>query len=186
MNPILSKAISLSRFPLAALIVLKHYYTPDIAAETLNGSIAEYPIYHYVGEFTKGVFPAMAVPLFFFISGYLYFNKVELKGDKSFSLTLWKHKTYGRIKSLLIPYLSWNLIVLLFYFATQQLTGHSDIMAKEGYKLIADYNLMDYGKALYALDSTGMPIDGPLWFIRDLFIVSAFITPPHLLYNQVF
>lgn len=186
MNPTLSKAIGLLRFPLAALIVLKHYYTPDISAKTLSGGIAEYPIYHYVGEFTKGVFPAMAVPLFFFISGYLYFNKIELNGDKCFSLTLWKHKTYSRIKSLLIPYLSWNLIVLLLYFAVQQIAGNSEVMAKDGYKLIADYSLMDYGKAFYALDSTGMPIDGPLWFIRDLFIVSAFITPPHIPCNQIF
>lgn len=179
MNRTLSKSISLLRFPLAALIVLKHYYTPDISAEAIGG-VDEYQWYHYIGEFTKGVFPAIAVPLFFFISGYLYFNKLDLHGDSSYDFGVWKRKTRGRLKSLLIPYLSWNLLVLLLYFIAQQLTGDSTIMAKDGYKLIADYNLLDYGKAFFAIDSTGMPIDGPLWFIRDLFIVSVFITPPFI------
>lgn len=48
MNPTLSKAIGLLRFPLAALIVLKHYYRPDIAAKTLDGGIALYRIYRMV------------------------------------------------------------------------------------------------------------------------------------------
>lgn len=177
MNQTLSKSINLLRFPLAALIVLKHYYTPDISAEVIGG-VDEYQWYHYIGEFTKGVFPAIAVPLFFFISGYLYFNKLDLHGDSSYDFGVWKRKTRGRLRSLLIPYLSWNLLVLLLYFIAQQLTSNSTVMAKDGYKLIADYNLLDYGKAFFAIDSTGMPIDGPLWFIRDLFIVSVFITPP--------
>lgn len=176
MNQTLSKSISLLRFPLAVLIVLKHYYTPDISAEVIGG-VGEYQWYHYIGEFAKGVFPAIAVPLFFFISGYLYFNKLELYGKPSYDFGVWKRKTQGRLKSLLIPYLSWNLLVLLLYFIAQQLTSDSTVMAKDGYKLIADYNLLDYGKAFFAIDSTGMPIDGPLWFIRDLFIVSVFITP---------
>ena len=176
MNQTLSKSISLLRFPLAALIVLKHYYTPDISAAAIGG-VDEYQWYHYIGEFTKGVFPAIAVPLFFFISGYLYFNKLDLHGDSSYDFNVWKMKTRGRLKSLLIPYISWNLLVLLLYFIAQQLTSNSTVMAKDGYKLIVDYNLLDYGKAFFAIDSTGMPIDGPLWFIRDLFIVSVFITP---------
>ena len=171
------KTISWLRFPLAALIVLKHYYTPDISAEAVGGS-DELMFYHYIGEFTQGVFPAIAVPLFFFISGYLYFNKLELTGTQGYSFSIWKKKTQGRIKSLLIPYLSWNLLVLALYYITQCLTGGSDVMTKDGYKLIADYGIADYAKAVYAIDSTGMPIDGPLWFIRDLFIVSVLITPP--------
>lgn len=185
MNATLSKTISWLRFPLAALIVLKHYYTPDISAEAVGGA-DELMVYHYIGEFTKGVFPAIAVPLFFFISGYLYFNKLELTGTQGYSFSIWKKKTQGRIKSLLIPYLSWNLLVLALYYITQCLTGGSDVMTKDGYKLIADYGIADYAKAVYAIDSTGMPIDGPLWFIRDLFIVSVFITPPHLAHNQIF
>lgn len=176
MNQTLSKSISILRFPLAALIVLKHYYTPDISAEAI-GDVGAFQWYHYVGEFTNGIFPAIAVPLFFFISGYLYFNKLELYGKPNYDLGVWKRKTHGRLKSLLIPYLCWNLLILLLFSIVQQLTNNSTIMQKDGYKLVSDYNLLDYGKAFFAIDSTGMPIDGPLWFIRDLFIVSVFITP---------
>ncbi len=79
------KTISWLRFPLAALIVLKHYYTPDISAEAVGGS-DELMFYHYIGEFTQGVFPAIAVPLFFFISGIstsISWNSPERKATVS-------------------------------------------------------------------------------------------------------
>ena len=160
-----------------------HYYTPDISAEAISSiSGNQYPVYHYIGEFTS-IIACCAVPLFFFISGYLYFNNIPLRGENSYSFSVWKQKSKNRVRSLLIPYLSWNLLVLLLFFIGQQIVGNSDALSKDGYKLVADYSVIDYLKAFYAIDSTGMPVDGPLWFIRDLFIVSIIITPPRLFGN---
>lgn len=50
-------------------------------------------------------------------------------------------------------------------------------MQKDGYILVADYQFSDYVKAFWAIDSTGLPIDGPLWFVRDLFVTSVLLTP---------
>ncbi len=170
MDKNVSVIISWLRFPLAAFIVFKHYYTPDINSDTIlhtNNSV-----YYYLGEFITHIITAVPVPLFFFISGYLYFSKVTL--SEGFSKKQWVEKTKSRIKSLLVPYISWNFLVLLLFAITQSFSNNSSVMAKDGYKLIADYSMIDYLKAFYAIDSTGMPIDGPLWFIRDLFIVSLF------------
>lgn len=170
MNQSLSTIISNLRFPLAILIVFKHYYTPDISSELILGK-EEYSFYMLIGQFTSGVIPAIAVPLFFFISGYLYFIKINI--EEGFKITDYKQKTLNRIKSLLIPYISWNLIILILFSSVQLLlSNENSIMDKEGYKYIGDYKIIDFCKAMYALDSTGMPIDGPLWFIRDLFIIS--------------
>lgn len=57
------------------------------------------------------------------------------------------------------------------------MTNNAAAMQKEGYILISDYQFIDYLKAFWSIDSTGMPIDGPLWFIRDLFVVSVIFTP---------
>lgn len=177
MNKSLSTIISWLRFPLACLIVLKHYYTPDISSEIMTSMYGgDYSIYNYVGGFLTYIFPVFAVPLFFFISGYLFFMKYDK--NKKFDFGEWKDKSKKRIKSLLIPYLSWNLLVLLLFAITQYLSGSTDAMDKEGYKSIADYGIIDYAKAFYAISSTGMPIDGPLWFVRDLFLVSVMLSYP--------
>ena len=167
MNETISKAINLLRFPLACLRVIKHYYTPDISADIFGGEV-----YNFIGVFVTNVFTAVPVPLFMMISGYLYFNKCNL--SEGFGREVYINKTRSRIKSLLIPYLIWNLLVFLFFTVGQSLTAGSEVMQKDGYKALAGYEMIDYIKNFWALDSTGMPIDGPLWFIRDLFIISLF------------
>lgn len=114
----------------------------------------------------------IAVPLFFFMSGFLYFVG---SADKGFNFLAWKNKSLNRVKSLIVPYIAWNLLVLALYAGIQYLTGYS---SKEGYKLIADYQFVDYLKALWALDHSGMPMDAPLWFIRDLIGISIVFTIP--------
>lgn len=118
------------------------------------------------------VLTAVPVPLFLMISGYLYFNNIKI--EEGLGVDTYKKKTWARIKSLLVPYLLWNFFVLGLFAVTQSLSGNSEVMQKDGYKLIADYDLIDYCKSFWALDSTGMPMDGPLWFIRDLFVISLF------------
>ena len=167
MNSTISKAIEILRFPLACLIVLKHYYIPDIAYPNYGGKL-----YSIVGVFCSDVITAPVVPLFLIISGYLYFNKCTLVNG--FNKELYIKKTKNRIKSLLVPYLLWNLLVFLFFTVIASLTSGSDVMQKDGYKTLADYEFVDIIKNFWALDSTGKPIDGPLWFIRDLFVISLF------------
>lgn len=121
------------------------------------------------------IVPLAVVPLFFFISGYLYFVNI---GNASFGLSAWKKKTHNRLKSQLIPYVAWNLLVLILFAVVQSLTGNSDTMQKDGYKQIASYELADYLKSMWAMDSTGMPIDGPLWFVRDLIVTSIVFSYP--------
>ena len=178
MNKRLSETFKVLRFPLAFLIVLKHYYTQDISAEHFFQATGEnYNLYGILGDFSADVFPAFVVPLFFFISGYLYFTNMSLETTGRGICDVWKQKTKNRIKSLLIPYISWNLIVLILFHIMQTMTNNAAAMQKEGYILISDYQFIDYLKAFWSIESTGMPIDGPLWFIRDLFVVSVIFTP---------
>lgn len=131
-------------------------------------------IYAFVGEFTNRM-PMAAVPLFFFMSGYLYFVGAA---DKGFGFLAWKKKSWNRVKSLIVPYIAWNLIILALYAVVQHLTENSSVMSKEGYKLIADYQFIDYLKALWAFDHSGAPMDGPLWFVRNLIVISIVFTFP--------
>ncbi|MBQ7081685.1 MAG: acyltransferase [Fibrobacter sp.] len=174
MNQSISQIISFIRFPLAILIVYSHFYTPDIWAKNIlaDGGTG---IYAFIGEFTNHMPMVAAVPLFFFMSGYLYFAGTT---DRGFNFQTWKKKSWNRVKSLVIPYIAWNLLILALYAGIQYMSGNSPTMQKEGYKLIADYQFIDYLKSLWAFDHSGAPMDGPLWFVRNLIVFSIVLSFP--------
>lgn len=103
-----------------------------------------------------------AVPLFFFISGFLLFFSF----DGSF--TSYQSKIKSRIKTLLIPYLFWNLCVLLAFAVGQSLEFTSRFFTGN-VGTISDFGIFDYLNAFFGLD--GYPISYQFWFIRDLMIL---------------
>lgn len=78
MNHNLSETFKCVRLPLAFLIVLQHYYTPDISGEFFESATgASYAIYSTVAEFLR-ICTTISVPIFFLMSGYLYFANIDL------------------------------------------------------------------------------------------------------------
>lgn len=149
-------AIDLLRFPLALLVILIHTAT---------------------GTANINVIASAAVPTFFFISGYLYFLNID-----QFTWNTYKQKTHKRLHSLIIPYLLWNLLSFLCIIVklaikvaahripSDELTNY---VTSSSWHIFWDYgqwgemqNLLGWTKVC-----TG-PVDTPLWFLRDLIIVS--------------
>lgn len=103
----LSLTIDFLRFPLIVGVVFIHNY---IVKTELHGV----PLSTLLNEWTIGLFYAFSqvvsrvcVPLFFFISGLLFFK------GANFSWNIYVHKIRRRISTLLVPYLIWNLIGFL-------------------------------------------------------------------------
>lgn len=81
-----SEIIKDIRFPLTFIVVMQHcmgsvYY--DFEWTNLSGS----DIYNIIKILLSGSFAAIAVPAFFLISGFLFFNKIE-----HFDLNVYKSK----------------------------------------------------------------------------------------------
>ena len=164
MTPEISKAITALRFPICVLVVFIHS-TMDVrfSGLTLVDNREDYELIRY---YISTGLCSSAVPLFFFISGYLYFRG----GNEGFSVNQYISKTRNRVKSLLVPYLLWNTLFLVaFYVAESLLSG----MTSGNHKAIAEYTLRDFLMAYWNLGE-GFPIDGPLWFVRDLMVLSIF------------
>ena len=106
------------------------------------------------------VLTEVCVPLFFALSGYLFFYRTPERPDAGFFLGKWKK----RIFSLLIPYLIANAFAFGFYY----LAGWHAPSLVSGY--FGD-RLKDPLFVLW----TG-PVNLSLWFIRDLMI--AVLTAP--------
>ena len=125
-----SKTIAFLRFPLIVGVVLIHCYYKELPIGGVKVPVMdEYPIYKLIADLFSQVLARTAVPLFFLISGYLFFYK------SSFSWPMYGSKLRKRAQTLLLPYLFWNgalvglhlLIELLFPSVLYQILPKSHL-----------------------------------------------------------
>lgn len=162
-----SKTIDYLRFPLILGVILIHSYSRSITINGVEVLFADgFPINNIVQGLFSRVMGMFCVPLFFFMSGNLFFLNCNL------DFTAYKRKINNRIKTLFIPYFVWNLLILLLYFTAQSIPSISVFVNQP---LVKNFGFMDYINAFLGFDD-GKPIAFQFWFIRDLFIVSL-LTP---------
>lgn len=151
----LSASITLLRFLLIFFIILLHCYSvQSIEGQHILFYDCVYSLALWLGE--------TGVPGFFFISGFLFFYS-----NKKYS-----QKIKTRIHTLLIPYILWNLLLLLLYIIAYIVGFPQDINGRS----IADYNIVDYIRLFWDRGSYDkgnfVPLLCPLWYIRNLLIMS--------------
>lgn len=120
----------------------------------------DYPVALALQKFTgnNGI-ARVAVPQFFLISGMLFFNGVT-KVEQCFQ------KQKNRVRSLLIPYLLWNVIFVLWYVVLQNLPGIGGFINSDMVGKVMGGSLFDGLKEL-----CWTPAAFQLWFLRDLLAI---------------
>lgn len=162
-----SKTIDSLRFPLILGVILIHSYSRSITLNGVEVLFADsFPINNIVQSLFSRVMGMFCVPVFFFMSGFLFFLNCDM------DFLNYKGKINNRVRTLLIPYLFWNFLVLLLYFTAQSIPSISTFVNQP---LIRNFGFMDYVNAFLGFDD-GKPIAFQFWFIRDLFMVSL-LTP---------
>lgn len=126
------------RFPMIALVTYAHSYGG--VAEGFNLLSSDWSTYEFLKLLVSQTLVKVAVPVFFMMSGYLFFSNV-----KEWNFDVYKAKMLRRVKTLLLPYLIWNLMMVL--------------------------KLKTFSWSIF-----WEPANMPLWFLRDLIIVSL-LTP---------
>ena len=168
-----SQALDLLRFPLAIAVVCVHVFNTrglEIQGDIINWN--NFPLFLNVNYLVDAFIRKQSVPIFYFIAGYVFF--LNFDGTKS----CYYKKLKNRIKSLFIPYMIWNTIAigilsftLLSPFA--QYTAHSSTFTPTISNFLSCYWMYDGRLAgiesLITNDQN--PLNGPLWFVRDLMIV---------------
>ena len=150
MDKLQSQTIDVVRFPMAALIVLLH-----TGALGLGSSQS---IYRSLSIITNAGICRLAVPCFFFISGFLFFSKLQ-----EWDWHTWASKLKSRVKTLLVPYLLWNIIAAIVIFGYRQ--WRAPLEGREPISFLEHIN--NWGGWWDA----GVSFDGPLWFIRELMLL---------------
>ncbi len=166
-----SKTIDFLRFPLIVGVVFIHTNFADIVIPGAKQfSLAHYPVFSHIFFLFSNIIFEVCVPLFFFISGFLFFYKTT-----DFSKAVYLQKLKNRLSSLLIPYVFWNLLVLLFLLLAQTFLSGSLVSGRN--KLIMDYSVMDWLWSFWDTSqinphfNKSLPINTPFWFIRDLMVL---------------
>jgi hypothetical protein len=162
MTAYLSKKIKiLSAISILMVLYIHMYYT--------EGN--NMPILHIM-EGTMGQYCLIAVPLFYLISGYLFFLKMP-EGIHSIPGKLRK-----RVRTLLIPYIIANILTFAFYVALNILIWEVPSLGS-----IVNFRVLDEAVENGVWDTLCLvfinpPIAFQLWFVRDLMV--AMICSPLL------
>lgn len=160
-----SKTFDFLRFPLIIGVIFIHNYGLNESNSPID--IQSYNTYYVCNQLFSQIIGRIAVPLFYLMSGYLFFYKTD------FNISTYKRKLNSRIKSLLIPYLFWNVAFIVVYFIVNRIPYISSFFHNN-----AEYSIKYFIESLWGKpDEAGTmtyPIAYQFWFIRDLIVVILF------------
>jgi hypothetical protein len=151
------QVIEAMRFPLIILVLFIHIR--PMAYITLAWHFSAMNIYNIVAEMISHNVGSIAVPCFFLFSGFFFFYKKE-ELDTSFYFNQWRK----RVRTLLIPYFIWNVLYILIILIKNITFSHLGLVIDNGYQMV-------YNNSLYNL-LWSMPVNYPMWFLRDLIVMS--------------
>lgn len=179
------QAFDLLRFPLAVFVVTEHVFNPDIM-QAVGADATSNPVWGNLNMFINAYIRTVAVPIFFFISGYMFFLNAN-----------WSRETYlqklkNRVHTLLVPYIAWialAIIMVLFKYLPifdmfrSQADAELDLSVSSLLSCFWNYDgTLDAVPGEAAISP--YPFVIPLWFMRDLMIVVLFTPLMHLLLRK--
>ncbi|TAK85111.1 MAG: acyltransferase [Aquabacterium sp.] len=158
-----SDRLSAIRFPLIVGVVYIHNY--DVFTNTKNVATGtawqEAFAYFSIHLMAQGI-ARLAVPIFFIISGYFLFLGFK-PNQQSYLIEIKK-----RIKTLFVPFVFWNTLVLAFTIAVQLSSSGSQLFSGR-FKSPLEFTPYEYLDAILGLQRK--PIAYHFWFIRDLIVL---------------
>lgn len=151
MNDYLSRKLNFFSFWLMIGVVVLHSVILD---DSSLPSVVQRFISYYLLQ--------ICVPMFFMISGYLFFLNV-----KDMSFTLYLEKLRKRFKTLVLPYFIWSLFIFALIYLLQQIPVIGSFFPQK-------FSEMDNIEIVK--NAIIYPYNYPLWFLREL-ILFILITP---------
>lgn len=129
-------------------------------------------------NFISGMFGRCAVPLFYAISGFLFF--IGLNDGNRVDYTKLLLKIKKRVKTLLVPYLIACLFPAVFSLGLEFIPGVGRFVNGGNFSDNFDRSVSDFICFIYLDSGSGTPYAFHLWFLRDLIFIV--VLSPILLY----
>ena len=154
-----SEVIAAMRFPLMVLLLFAHVL--PMVSVPIEMNLSEMNIYHFISEGISHNLSRIRNPLFFFFSGFFFFPKLE-----EWNAGFYRSQLKKRIRSLLLPYLLWNILMIAAIYIKNY--------------AVTSFLSMEPGEELSSLRVTPWyilfwhtPANYPMWFLRDLLCMSV-------------
>lgn len=175
-DELLSKTISYLRFPLTIGVVFIHFnMTKGLNINGVKYGLGNPDWYFYILNFIGEVLARLSVPLFFVISGFLFFYRNDFNGK------VYLKKLKSRFTTLLIPFILWNVIAIIWKLK-YLIPGISSFYRPLEIHLSVNRLINTFiwntptngvfvGPPLTEAQSWYNPIDGPLWYVRELMVM---------------
>lgn len=171
------------RFPLIVFVVYIHSFGKPIDFYAVDfNNLTAIDCYNLFRISISHVLASIAVPMVFFISVFLFFNKLQKWNHNVYFLKLKKS-----IKTLLIPFIIWNTIKILLKALSMirndgldslwTYMNENNVVALYWNSHLWDLERTDW---LGFLTPSSSPYLVPLWYLRDLMV--AMIISPLLYY----
>lgn len=142
-----SRIIQVLRFPLALLVIFSHNNPLGIQTALSDNDLIlynQFTGYYTFQHLVSNNLARIAVPLFFFFSGWLFFLKLKtlssIHSQKKNVTTYVFSKIKKNVFTILVPYIIWNLIFVLMNFTVQELFADSIELHQKFY---SNYSLRD-------------------------------------------
>lgn len=150
--PELSERVRIARFLCIFLMMFVHVQ-PGIAENVYDRDAGFFDVVYFIFSRLLGL---SSVSLLSIVSGYFVVASLHKSG-------FWK-LAVSKLRTLVVPLVAWNLLMLALLAVYGLLTGKWHDMPS--------FTPMGLANALLAL--TQWPLDVPLWFLRDLFVCCLF------------
>lgn len=167
-----STLIKAMRFPLICLVVFAHSagaFQPPTVEWSLDGA----NVFHFVAEMLSRHFCSIGTCWFFVFSGYFFLRFLK---DQDFNARWVAGKWKKRIRSLLIPFLLWNTLMVVIILLKNEVFDWLALGKNAG-------EMQDVLNGPLYWFFTG-PIDFPLWFLRDLMLMSLLAPLLYLVFKR--
>ena len=157
----LSNKLRLISFFSTLLVVFLHSYNLGNDTKIFDSNYAIGAVF-FTQYFISQCVARIAVPIFFCISGYLFY----IKNDMTFDVYI--NCLKKRFATLVVPYMFWSLLGFLLFLLLQVLP-HTKMFFKK--KHFSDYSIYEILDTIFI-----NPVPFQFWFIRDL-IIFVIISP---------
>ncbi len=142
---------------IVAIVFMHTNITESQIPYQIGLAFSDFKIYDVIKALTT------RVPICFFISGYLFFLKTPI-----FSKEAYRKNIIKRIRTLVIPYIIGCSTIIVALFIFDMLT------ASKSHASIYENSVINILKSFWNTENSYLPVNGPLWYVRDLMVVCLF------------
>ena len=171
-----SQAINIARLIFVIGVLFIHFPVSYSSVDGISLTAADTPMYNRLSS--PFFLSSTCLDALFLISGYLFFKTL----GGGYSIDTYVKKIDGRIKSLVVSYMFWNVFWLGYnLLKTWKLQGIADAELLQ-MNSIGDFFSLFWEKGYGT--HPDFPIAGYTWFLRDLFVFALLSPIYHYCYSK--